>query len=210
MAATDTEQGGEYILVLYYSRGGTTARMAVELARGVESAGVAARLRTVPAVSPDTEASLPPVPDAGAPYCTQDDLRHCAGLLLGSPTRFGNMAAPLRYFFDQTSDMWLDGSLAGKPAGAFTSTGSLHGGQETTLVSMMLPLLHHGMVIAGIPYSEAALMHTRSGGTPYGASHWSGGNNGELSEDEITLCRAQGKRIGGLARALSPNTEERL
>lgn len=196
-----------YVLILYYSRSGATARMAAELARGVESAGLAARLRTVPPVSPDTAASLPAVPDAGAPYCTADDLRNCAGLLLGSPTRFGNMAAPLRYFLDQTSDMWLDGSLTGKPAGVFTSTGSLHGGQESTLISMILPLLHHGMVIAGIPYAEAALMHTRSGGTPYGASHWAGGNNGNLSEDEITLCRAQGKRIAQLAQTLETGNE---
>ena len=201
--APEIEGGSEaYVLVLYYSRNGATAKMAAELARGVESAGIAARLRTVPTVSPDTEASLPPVPDSGAPYCTPEELRNCAGLLLGSPTRFGNMASPLRYFLDQTSDMWLDGSLAGKPAGVFTSTGSLHGGQETTLLSMMLPLMHHGMVIAGIPYSEAALMHTRSGGTPYGASHWAGGNGGDLSEDEVTLCRALGARIGQLARRL--------
>ncbi|WP_346836963.1 NAD(P)H:quinone oxidoreductase [Microbulbifer sp. SAOS-129_SWC] len=192
-----------YVLVLYYSRSGATANLAAELARGVESAGIAARLRTVPPVSPDTEASLPPVPDSGAPYCTSDDLRHCAGLLLGSPTRFGNMASPLRYFLDQTSDLWLDGSLAGKPAAVFTSTGSLHGGQESTLISMMLPLLHHGMLIAGIPYSEAALMHTKSGGTPYGASHWAGANGSELSEDERTLCRALGARVGNLARTLA-------
>ncbi len=203
-----------YVLILYYTRNGATARMAAELARGVESAGspgkgIAARLRTVPTVSPDTEASLPPVPDEGAPYCSSDDLRNCAGLLLGSPTRFGNMASPLRYFLDQTSDIWLEGSLSGKPAGVFTSTGSLHGGQESTLISMILPLLHHGMVIAGIPYSEAALMHTKSGGTPYGASHWSGGSDGgQLSEDEITLCRALGSRIGTLARSLGRNPEE--
>lgn len=195
-----------YVLILYYSRSGTTAKMAAELARGVESAGIPARLRTVPTVSPDSEASLPPVPDSGAPYCTFDELRNCAGLLMGSPTRFGNMAAPLRYFLDQTSDMWLDGSLAGKPAGVFTSTGSLHGGQETTLLSMMLPLMHHGMVIAGIPYSEAALMHTHSGGTPYGASHWSGGSESDLSEDEQTLCRALGARIGKLALRLGDLT----
>lgn len=196
-----------YVLVLYYSRNGATGKMAAELARGVESAGasgkgIAARLRTVAPVSPDTEASLPPVPDKGAPYCTTDDLRHCAGLLLGSPTRFGNMASPLRYFLDQTGDLWLDGSLTGKPAGVFTATRSLHGGQESTLISMMIPLLHHGMLICGIPYSEAALMHTHSGGTPYGASHWSGGGDGELSRDEITLCRAQGERIGSLALRL--------
>ncbi|MCK7595760.1 NAD(P)H:quinone oxidoreductase [Microbulbifer sp. CAU 1566] len=191
-----------YVLILYYSRNGATAKMAAELARGVEQAGLCARLRTVPPVSPDTQASVAPVPDSGAPYCTADDLRHCHGLLLGSPTRFGNMAAPLRYFLDQTSDMWLDGSLTGKPAAVFTSTGSLHGGQESTLISMMLPLLHHGMVIAGIPYSEAALMHTTTGGTPYGASHWAGGNNGQLSDDESSLCRALGARIGKLAQQL--------
>ncbi|WGL17820.1 NAD(P)H:quinone oxidoreductase [Microbulbifer bruguierae] len=191
-----------YVLVLYYSRNGATAKIAAELARGVEASGLSARLRTVPPVSPDSEASLPAVPDSGAPYCTADDLRHCAGLLLGSPTRFGNMAAPLRYFLDQTSDMWLDGSLTGKPAAVFTSTGSLHGGQESTLISMMLPLLHHGMLIAGIPYSEAALMHTTTGGTPYGASHWAAGNGGELSNDEISLCRALGNRIGKLAQQL--------
>ena len=198
-----------YVLILYYSRSGATAGMAAELARGVESSGIAARLRTVPTVSPDTEASLPPVPDTGAPYCTTDDLRNCAGLLLGSPTRFGNMAAPLRHFLDQTGDMWLDGSLAGKPAGVFTSTGSLHGGQESTLISMMLPLLHHGMLITGIPYSEASLMHTKSGGTPYGASHWAGANGTELSEDEQILCRALGARVGTLAQKLSAKPEDR-
>ncbi|MFI2810475.1 NAD(P)H:quinone oxidoreductase [Microbulbifer sp. JSM ZJ756] len=193
----------DYILVLYYSRSGSTARMAAEIARGVESAGVPARLRTVPPVSPDTEASAPPVPDEGAPYCRPVELRDCAGLLMGSPTRFGNMAAPLRYFLDQTGDMWLDGSLAGKPAGVFTSTGSIHGGQETTLLSMMLPLLHHGMLIAGIPYSEARLMRTTSGGTPYGASHWAGGSEGaQLTEDEIALCRAQGARVAELVNKL--------
>lgn len=193
-----------YVLVLYYSRNGATARMAAEIARGVESAGtgITARLRTVPMVSPDTESSLPPVPTEGAPYCTNEDLRHCAGLLLGSPTRFGNMASPLRHFLDQTSDLWLEGSLTGKPAAVFTSTGSLHGGQESTLLSMMLPLLHHGMLIAGIPYSEAALHNTRSGGTPYGASHWSGSGEGELSDDEISLCRALGRRIGTVALKL--------
>ena len=191
-----------YVLVLFYSRNGATARMAAEVARGIEAAALPAKLRTVPPVSPDTEASLPPVPDAGAPYCTAEDLRQCAGLIMGSPTRFGNMASPLRYFLDQTSDLWLDGGLSGKPAAVFTSTGSLHGGQETTLISMMLPLLHHGMVIAGLPYSEAALMHTRTGGTPYGASHWAGGNDGELSEDEVALCRALGNRVARLARKL--------
>ncbi|MFS1522605.1 NAD(P)H:quinone oxidoreductase [Microbulbifer sp. 2304DJ12-6] len=191
-----------YILVLYYSRTGATARMAAELARGVESSGMSARLRTVPSVSPDTQASLAPVPSEGAPYCTIDDLRHCAGLLMGSPTRFGNMASPMRYFLDQTSDLWLEGSLTGKPAAVFTSSNSLHGGQETTLISMMLPLLHHGMLIAGIPYSEAGLTRTHTGGTPYGASHWARGGTSALSDDEITLCRALGARIGKLAGAL--------
>ncbi|WP_444930315.1 NAD(P)H:quinone oxidoreductase [Microbulbifer sp. SSSA002] len=191
-----------YVLILYYSRSGATARMTAELARGVEASGISARLRTVPSVSPDTEASEPPIPREGAPYCTMEDLRNCSGLLLGSPTRFGNMASPLRHFLDQTSDIWLDGSLTGKPAAVFTATGSLHGGQETTLVSMMLPLLHHGMVIAGIPYSEAALMRTRTGGTPYGASHWSGEHATSLSEDEVALCRALGKRVGNLAKTL--------
>ena len=197
-----SQDSAPYVLILYYSRTGSTAKMAAELAQGVEAAGMAARLRTVPTVSPDSEASLPPVPDAGAPYCSTEELRNCAGLLLGSPTRFGNMAAPLRYFLDQTGDMWLDGSLSGKPAAVFTSTGSLHGGQESTLISMMLPLLHHGMLIAGIPYSEAELMHTRTGGTPYGASHWAGGGDGDLSSEEKTLCRALGARIGNLARRL--------
>ena len=196
------QDSNPYVLVLYYSRSGSTAKMAAELAQGVEAAGIAARLRTVPTVSPDSEASLPPVPDAGAPYCSTEELRNCAGLLLGSPTRFGNMAAPLRYFLDQTGDMWLDGSLSGKPAAVFTSTGSLHGGQESTLISMMLPLLHHGMLIAGIPYSEAELMHTKTGGTPYGASHWSSASDGDLSDEEKTLCRALGKRIGKLALKL--------
>lgn len=193
-----------YVLVLYYSRTGATARMATELARGVESSGIAARLRTVPSVSPDTEASQPQVPSEGAPYCTLDDLRNCSGLLMGSPTRFGNMASPLRYLLDQTSDLWLEGSLTGKPAGLFTATGSLHGGQETTLTSMMLPLLHHGMLITGIPYSEAALMRTQTGGTPYGASHWAKGHGNQLSDDEISLCRALGTRVGQLAQTLKP------
>ncbi|WP_444945400.1 NAD(P)H:quinone oxidoreductase [Microbulbifer sp. VTAC004] len=197
--ASDSEP---YVLILYYSRTGATERMAKELARGVESSGVAARLRTVPSVSPDTEASRPPVPSEGAPYCSLEDLRNCSGLLMGSPTRFGNMASPLRYFLDQTGDIWLEGSLTGKPAGVFTATGSLHGGQETTLTSMMLPLLHHGMLITGIPYSEAALMRTQTGGTPYGASHWAKGRSSVLSDDEITLCKALGARVGQLSQTL--------
>jgi NAD(P)H dehydrogenase (quinone) len=177
--------------------------MAKYMARGIEAVGFEARLRTVAEVSPTNEASSPAVPSEGAIYCTLDDVKHCAGLLLGSPTRFGNMAAPLKYFLDSTSNLWLTGALIDKPAGVFTSTSSLHGGQETTLMSMVLPLLHHGMVFAGIPYSEAGLTNTQTGGTPYGASHHSGqdGSN-ELSEHEIALCKAQGKRIATLAKRL--------
>ena len=159
-----------YILILYYSRHGATAEMAHHIARGVEAAGLEARLRTVPAVSTVCEATEEAVPASGAPYVELDDLRNCAGLALGSPTRFGNMAAPMKYFLDGTSALWLSGALAGKPAGVFTSTSSLHGGQESTLLSMMLPLLHHGMLVMGLPYSETDLLHTRSGGTPYGPS----------------------------------------
>lgn len=192
-----------YILVLYYSRHGSTAEMARQVARGVELGGLTARVRTVPAVSTTCEAVAPAIPEDGALYASIDDLRHCAGLLLGSPTRFGNMAAPLKYFLDGTNSLWLTGELVGKPAGVFTSTASLHGGQETTLLSMMLPLLHHGMLIAGIPYSESALLDTRGGGTPYGASHH-GGADGKrsLDEHEIKLCRAQGQRMAELVSRL--------
>ncbi|WP_430462942.1 NAD(P)H:quinone oxidoreductase [Thalassolituus sp. LLYu03] len=194
-----------YVLVLYYSRHGKTEAMARYIARGVEKvSGMEARLRTVPPVSADTDASLPPVPDAGAVYCSADDLKHCAGLVLGSPVRFGNMAAPLKYFLDGTSPLWLTGALINKPAGVFTSSSSLHGGQESTLLSMALPLLHHGMVFAGIPYNEAGLLQTRGGGTPYGASHWSGNDNQHpLSDAEISLCQAQGERIARLGKALT-------
>ena len=194
-----------YVLVLFYSRGGATAEMARQVARGIEQVtGMQARLRTVPPVSPDCDATLPDVPDEGALYCEPDDLRHCAGLVLGSPTRFGNMAAPLKYFIDQTSDLWLSGALVDKPAAVFTSTSSLHGGQESTLLSMMTPLLHHGMVIAGLPYSEPGLMSTSSGGTPYGASHWAGDDNSRpVDEREAALCRALGSRVGRLAMALA-------
>jgi len=192
-----------FVLVLYYSRSGATRAMAQQIARGVELGGFEARVRTVPAVSPNTEASEPDIPESGDIYCTLDDLKACSGLALGSPTRFGNMAAPLKYFIDGTSDQWLSGNLINKPASVFTSTGSLHGGQETTLLSMMLPLLHHGMVIAGIPYSEPTLMSTKSGGTPYGASHAAGAHSDAvLSQDEISLCLAQGKRLAHLARCL--------
>ena len=185
------------ILVLYYSRHGATRKLAELIAQGVESVpGCDARLRTVPAVSTVTEAVEPDVPSSGAPYVEASDLAECDGLALGSPTRFGNMAAAMKYFWDGTSPQWLSGVLAGKPACVFTSTGSLHGGQESTLLSMMLPLLHHGMLIVGLPYSHPELMNTSSGGTPYGASHWAGGNgNQPLSDDSRTLAIALGKRL---------------
>ncbi|WP_045826081.1 NAD(P)H:quinone oxidoreductase [Teredinibacter turnerae] len=192
-----------YILVLYYSRTGATRELARWIGEGVERAGMEARLRTVPPVSATCEAVDPDIPAEGDIYCSEEDLRNCAGLLLGSPTRFGNMAAPLKYFIDNTSGLWLNGELIGRPAGVFTSTGSLHGGQETTLISMMLPLLHHGMVIAGIPYSEAELHHTQTGGTPYGASHVAGhASNMTPSQDERSLCIAFGARIAALAQKL--------
>lgn len=193
------------ILVLYYSRYGATAEMARLVCRGIESIdGMRARLRTVPAVSAVSEAVADAIPDSGPPYASHDDLRECAGLILGSPTRFGNMAAPLKYFLDGTGDLWLSGVLAGKPAGVFTSTSSLHGGQETTLLSMMLPLLHHGMLLVGIPYTEAALMDTASGGTPYGPSHLSGTNSDRaISDTEKRLCHALGARVADLAGRLT-------
>jgi NAD(P)H dehydrogenase (quinone) len=194
-----------YVLVLYYSRYGATRLMAQQIARGIErTTGIEARLRTVPAISPVSEATEAAVPEEGAVYCSIDDLRQCAGLVLGSPTRFGNMAAPMKYFLDTTSALWLNGDLIGKPAAVFTSTASLHGGQETTLVSMMLPLLHHGMVISGIPYSETALSQTTTGGTPYGASHLAVNDQPPaLSADETQLCQALGKRVAQLALKLS-------
>jgi NAD(P)H dehydrogenase (quinone) len=194
-----------YILVLYYSRHGATAAMAQQVARGVEKVtGMSSRLRTVPAISATCEQIADEIPEDGPLYCELDDLRHCAGLLMGSPTRFGNMAAPLKYFLDQTSSLWLSGAMIDKPAAVFTSTSSMHGGQEATLLSMMLPLLHHGMVLAGLPYSEAGLMSTTSGGTPYGASHWGGADNGRaLDETEASLCRALGTRVARLAGGMS-------
>ncbi len=193
-----------YVLVLYYSRTGSTAAMARRVARGVESVtGVEARLRTVPAISAETEQVADEVPDDGPPYATQNDLRHCAGLVLGSPTRFGNMAAPLKYFMDQGSELWLSGALIDKPAAVFTSTSSLHGGQESTLLSMQLPLLHHGMVIVGLPYGEPGLARTTAGGTPYGASHWSGPEGGREPDDtELALCHALGRRVAELSERL--------
>jgi NAD(P)H dehydrogenase (quinone) len=192
-----------YVLVLYYSRFGATAEMARQVARGVEEAGMQARLRTVPTVSTVCEAVEDSIPDSGAPYAELDDLRGCAALALGSPTRFGNMAAAMKYFLDGTSPLWLSGGLAGKPAGLFTSTSSLHGGQETTLMSMMLPLLHHGMLILGLPYSETDLLHTDAGGTPYGPSHLAGIDNDKpVSDLEKRLCRALGRRLAETATAL--------
>jgi len=193
------------VLVLYYSRHGATAQMASLIARGVEEVdGVQAKIRTVPAISTVCEATEEDIPESGALYATLDDLKNCDGLVLGSPTRFGNMAAPLKYFLDGSSKLWLSGSLIGKPAAVFTSTSSLHGGQETTLTSMMLPLLHHGMLLAGIPYSESALLETKSGGTPYGASHLAGTDNArKLDEHESKLCIALGKRVATLAKKLA-------
>ena len=185
------------ILVLYYSRYGNVEAMARQVAHGVESVpGCTARIRTVPPVSAVHEPGAGEIPDSGPPYAVTGDLRECAGLALGSPTRFGNMAAPLRYFLDGTGDLWVSGSLVGKPAAVFTSTASLHGGQESTLLSMMLPLLHHGMMILGLPYTEPDLAATRSGGTPYGASHVAGANaDVPLTEEEKRLCQALGRRL---------------
>ena len=192
-----------YILVLYYSRYGATAEMARQVARGAEAGGMDARLRTVPGVSTVCEAVEDSIPATGAPYAELDDLRHCAALALGSPTRFGNMAAAMKYFLDGTSGLWLAGALAGKPAGVFTSTSSLHGGQEATLLSMMLPLLHHGMLVMGLPYSEPDLLHTTSGGTPYGPSHLAGTQSDRpVSEEEQRLCQALGRRLAETAARL--------
>lgn len=192
-----------YILILYYSRHGAVKEMAQSIARGVEACGWEARVRTVPAVSSVSEAVADSIPDTGAPYATLEDLEHCSGLILGSPTRFGNMAASLKYFLDGTSALWLKGSLINKPAAVFSSTASLHGGQETTLLSMMLPLLHHGMVIVGLPYSEPDLTTTKTGGTPYGATHVAGAeSNLPISEEERRLCLVLGKRVAELASKL--------
>jgi NAD(P)H dehydrogenase (quinone) len=190
-----------YVLVLYYSRHGATETMARHVARGVElTEGVRALVRTVPAISANCEQTEEEIPAEGPLYCELDDLRHCSGLVMGSPTRFGNMAAPLKYFLDKTSGLWLSGAMIDKPAAVFTSTSSMHGGQESTLLSMMLPLLHHGMVIAGLPYSEPGLMSSTSGGTPYGASHWAGEDNARtVDEAEISLCKALGSRVARLA-----------
>jgi NAD(P)H dehydrogenase (quinone) len=193
------------ILVLYYSRKGSTAELARQVCRGVESiAGVSAKLRTVPPVSAENERPVIPIPSNGPPYASLDDLRHADGLVLGSPTRFGNMAAPLKYFLDGTASLWLSGELAGKPAGVFTSTQSMHGGQETTLLSMMMPLIHHGMYLVGIPYTERALNETRFGGSPYGASHVAGiQDDTMLADHEKVLAQVLGRRVAALAVTLS-------
>lgn len=192
------------ILVLYYSRGGSVAGLARQIARGVgEVTGMSARLRTVPPVAAVTQQTAPPVPEEGAPYVQARDLDECAGLILGSPTRFGNMAAPLKHFIDNLGAEWATGTLVDKPAAVFTSTATQHGGQESTLLSMQVPLLHHGCVIVGIPFTETALSSTRTGGTPYGASHVAGGDdNPQLSEEEALLARALGRRVASIARRL--------
>lgn len=192
-----------YVLVLYYSRHGATAELAKAIALGVEQAGIEARIRTVPAVSTTIEATQAAVPTEGAIYCSEEDLANCAGLALGSPTRFGNMAAAMKYFLDGTAGLWASGALSGKPASVFTSTSSLHGGQESTLLTMMLPLLHHGMIISGLPYTEQALHTTQTGGTPYGVSHLAGNGQVQLSADEQQLAIAQGLRLGQLAKKLA-------
>lgn len=192
------------ILVLYYSRDGAVAKMAQLVARGIEEAGSRARLRTVPRVSTVCEAVEDAIPDAGAPYVTLDDLRECNGLALGSPGHFGNMAAPIKYFLDSTTSLWLSGALVGKPVAVFTSTGTFHGGQESVLLSMLPPLLHHGMIVVGLPYSEADLTTTASGGTPYGASHVAGiDGKRPFTEEEARLCRALGRRLAQVATKLS-------
>jgi NAD(P)H dehydrogenase (quinone) len=191
------------ILILYYSHKGQTAELARQAARGVEMAGAEAILRTVPRVTTVVESTEPAVPETGSPYATLEDLRSCDGLLLGSPTRFGNMAAPLKYFIDGTSSLWLEGALADKPAGVFTSTSSLHGGQETTLLTMMLPLIHHGMLWTGIPYTNAAIRETRTGGGPYGASHLASDWNESLSQSERDLAKTLGERVARLALVLA-------
>ena len=198
-------RGMPEILVLYYSRGGSVARLARQVARGIgEVDGMQARLRTVPPVAPVTTIAAPPEPEDGAPYVERRDLAECAGLLLGSPTRFGNMAAPMKHFIDGLGAQWASGTLVGKPACVFTSTATMHGGQESTLLTMMLPLLHHGMVLVGLPFTEPALSTTRGGGTPYGASHVAGGQNDPApTDEEKQLARALGRRLADIARKLA-------
>lgn len=197
-------QTAPYVLVLYYSTHGTTKTLAYSIAQGIEDAGMTARIRTVPTVAAETTVSKPAIPDEGDLYCTMDDLKGCIGLALGSPTHFGNMAAPMKYFWDNTVTLWLAGNLQNKPASVFTATGSMHGGQETTLLTMMLPLMHHGMMIVGIPYAEPALNRTNRGGTPYGVSHVSGALHDQpVSADERELAIAQGRRLAITATALA-------
>lgn len=191
------------ILVLYYSRSGSTAALARHVARGVENAGAVARVRTVPPVSATSEAVAPPIPDDGPPYATVEDLTDCQGLVLGSPTRFGNMAAPLKYFLDGTSALWLSGGMVDKPAGVFTTSSSNHGGQETTLISMVVPLIHHGMVWVGVPYTEGALFETRTGGSPYGATRVTADWNPELSDDEARVAFVLGERVARIGSRLA-------
>lgn len=203
-----------YILILYYSRHGAVAEMANHIARGVaEITGIEAKVRTVPKVSTVCEAIEGDIPANGPPYATLDEVRDCAGIIIGSPTRFGNMAAPLKYFIDGLSALWLSGGLVGKPAAVFTSTSSLHGGQETTLLSMILPLLHHGALIVGLPFTETDLLTTQTGGTPYGPTHLAGGESkNPLTEEEKRLCKALGKRVAQIAKKLanfSPETHKR-
>ncbi|MBV1909131.1 MAG: NAD(P)H:quinone oxidoreductase [Kangiellaceae bacterium] len=193
-----------YLLVLYYSSGGRTRDLAHLIAKGIESEGVEALIRAVPKVSANNESTESVVPDEGDCYATIEELENSLGLAVGSPTRFGNMAAPLKYFIDQTSNCWMNGKLASKPVSFFTSSSSLHGGQESTLLSMMIPFLHHGMLVVGLPYSEVELLRTQSGGTPYGVSHWDGeGNNNQISQSEQSLALAQGKRLAVLAQKLN-------
>jgi NAD(P)H dehydrogenase (quinone) len=199
MSAPPTE-----VLVLYYSATGSVREMARLIARGVEQVdGIAARLRTVPKVAPVTEVAAPPIPDDGAPYANHADLEACAAIAVGSPTRFGNMAAPMKHFWDGTGALWTRGALAGRPAAVFTSTASLHGGQESTLLTMLVPLLHHGMLVTGLPFTEPALLATDAGGSPYGATHWAG-NDGRraITEHERALCVALGRRLAHAALAL--------
>jgi NAD(P)H dehydrogenase (quinone) len=193
------------VLVLFYSRNGATATLAREIAKGIDSVdGMSARLRIVPAVSAETEAVADAVPDSGPPFASGQDLEECAGLIIGSPSNFGNMAAPLKHFLDNTLGEWLRGSLVGKPCGTFASTGSLHGGQETTLLTMAVPLIHHGMIFVGLPYTEEALSTTKAGGTPYGPTHVTWNREADVfSDEEKTLARALGKRVADIAKRLS-------
>ena len=203
MTPTQDNLNAPYVLVLYYSGHGTTKELAYLIAQGITEAGMRARIRTVPTVAPETTVAKPAIPEEGDLYCTMDDLKDCSGLALGSPTHFGNMAAPMKYFWDNTVTLWLAGNLQNKPACVFTSTGSMHGGQETTLMTMMLPLLHHGMMVLGLPYAEPALNRTNRGGTPYGATHVSGATHEEpITADEKTLAIAQGKRLAKITKAM--------